>query len=129
GDPALIVTAASFRQRAEQRLLRRRACDLSEICDAGSTTTGSRGLVFTNSHVCSSSLPCYSAAVKMSMDPDFRVTIARLVFLRWPIPKRVRRLFPLRLSVLTLSTLTLKTCSMASLISVFVAVGSTSKVY
>src|SRR5918995_3548827 len=38
-------------------------------------------------------------AVKMSMVPDFKVTMARLVSLRLPVPKRVRRGFPARVVV------------------------------
>src|SRR5690606_18205918 len=64
GDATLVVAATGFRQRTQQRLLRGRASDFSEICDARATTTGSRRLVLTNSHVVSSSLPSYSAAVK-----------------------------------------------------------------
>jgi hypothetical protein len=57
------------------------------------------------------------------------VTMARLVSLRLPVPNRVRRVLPVRLSVFTEATLTLKIFSMASLISVLLLRGSTSKVY
>src|SRR5690606_37277679 len=61
--------------------------------------------------------PDQPIAVKMSMVPDFRLTMARLVSLRLPVPKRVRRALPTRLIVLTEATLTSKIFSMASLIS------------
>src|SRR5690606_34791528 len=128
-DTTLVIAAAGLGQRAQQGLLGRGARDLSEIGNARAATTRGRRLVLTNSHVVPSSLPSYSAAVKMSMVPDFRVTMARLVSLRLPMPNLVRRVFPLRLRVLILSTFTPKTCSMANLISVLLAVGSTSKVY
>src|ERR1051325_7828378 len=67
-------------------------------------------------------------AVKMSMVPDFRVTMARLVSLRLPVPKRGRRDLPARLSVLTAASFTPKIFSIASLISVFDARGSTRNV-
>ena len=57
------------------------------------------------------------------MVPDFSVTMARLVSLRLPVPKRVRRALPTRLIVLTAATLTPKIFSMASLISVLVGAG------
>ncbi len=47
--------------------------------------------------------------------------MARLVSLRFPVPKRVRRDLPVLLRVLTADTLTLKIFSIASLISVLVA--------
>ena len=93
GDAALVVTATRLRERAEQRLLRGRTGDFSEISNARATTTRGRRLVLANSHVVSSS-PFYSPAVKMSMEPDFRVTMARLVSLRFPQPVRVRRRLP-----------------------------------
>ena len=65
----------------------------------------------------------------MSMEPDFSVTMARLVSLRLPVPNLVRRVLPVRFSVLTEATLTLKIFSMASLISVLFERGSTTKVY
>ena len=65
----------------------------------------------------------------MSMDPSRSVTMARLVSLRLPSPNRVRRVLPLRFSVLTDVTLTPKIFSTAILISVLLARGSTTKVY
>jgi hypothetical protein len=65
----------------------------------------------------------------MSMVPDFRVTIALLESLRFPMPKRVRRDLPSRLRVFTEETETLKIFSTACLISVLLERGSTSKVY
>ena len=44
----------------------------------------------------------------MSMVPSLSVTMARLVDLRWPHPKRVRRRLPERFRVLTEATSTLK---------------------
>src|SRR3954452_4491319 len=67
---------------------------------------------------------------KMSMRwPSARLTMARLVSLRLPIPLRVRRVLPARLMVLTEVTLTPKTFSTAILISVLLASGATRKVY
>ncbi len=65
----------------------------------------------------------------MSMEPDLSDTMARLVSLRLPVPKRVRRALPTRLIVLTAATLTPKIFSIASLISDFEARGSTRNVY
>src|SRR4030095_9820049 len=53
-DAALVVAATGLRQRAEQRLLGRGAGDLREVRDRRTATTGSRGLVLTNSHLGSS---------------------------------------------------------------------------
>ena len=75
------------------------------------------------------SLRSGAGAPKMSIEPSRRVTIARLVSLRLPMPNRVRRALPLRFMVLTESTLTPKTCSTAILISVLFERGSTMKVY
>src|SRR5690625_7269175 len=58
---------------------------------------------------------------KMSMDPSVRVTMARLVSLRLPVPKRVRLVLPGRLIVFTEETLTSKIFSTAILISVLSA--------
>src|SRR4029079_16758194 len=67
---------------------------------------------------------------KMSMRcPSATLTIARLVSMRLPQPKRVRFRLPGRLSVLTLVTLTLKTFSTAILISVLLESLWTKKVY
>src|SRR3954454_8018555 len=67
---------------------------------------------------------------KMSMRwPSARLTIARLVSLRLPTPRAVRRALPWRFSVLTEVTLTLNTFSTAILISVLFASGWTRKVY
>src|SRR5699024_1037113 len=66
---------------------------------------------------------------KMSMAPSVRVTMARLVSLRLPVPKRVRRDLPCRLIVLTDSTSTSKIFSTAILISVLLASAATRKVY
>src|SRR5699024_9498694 len=66
---------------------------------------------------------------KMSMDPSVRVTMARLVSLRLPVPKRVRLVLPGRLIVFTEEPLTSKTFSTAILISVLLARPSTRKVY
>ena len=81
-----------------------------------------------------SSVLCYGGGQetgpKMSMrSPSAMLTIARLVSLRLPIPKRVRRLLPLRLAVFTEATFTSKMDSMAFLISVLLAEGATRKVY
>jgi hypothetical protein len=65
----------------------------------------------------------------MSMEPSRSVTMARLVSLRLPMPKRVRRDLPWRFMVWTESTFTPKTCSMAILISVLFERGSTRNVY
>jgi hypothetical protein len=61
--------------------------------------------------------------------PSARLTMARLVSLRLPVPVRVRRVLPGRLRVLTEVTLTSKTFSTATLISVLLASGRTRKVY
>src|SRR3954471_1152988 len=67
---------------------------------------------------------------KMSMRwPSARLTIARLVSLRLPTPRAVRRDLPWRLRVFTAVTLTLNTFSTAILISVLFASGWTMNVY
>ena len=77
------------------------ARDLGEVGDAGAATTRGRRLVLTNSPWCLQSRSL-SRPPKMSMrSPARSVTIARLVFLRWPKPNRVRLRLPVRLSVLT----------------------------
>src|SRR5690606_15732215 len=128
-DVALVVATAALAERAQQRLLRRRSGDLGEVGHRRTAATRGRGLVLANSHVLVLYPSCQPTAVKMSMVPGLGVTMARLVSLRLPVPKRVRRALPGRLSVLTAATLTPKIFSMASLISVLVARGSTRNVY
>src|SRR5690606_20681556 len=128
-DAALVVATTGLGERAQQRLLGRRSGDLGEVGHRRTAATRGRGLVLANSHVLVLYPDRQPTAVKMSMVPDFSVTIARLVSLRLPVPKRVRRDLPGRLSVLTAATLTAKIFSMASLISVLVARGSTRNVY
>src|SRR5690606_15256213 len=132
-DPTGVVTTTGLAQRADQRLLRLRARDLDEVGDAGAAAAGRRRLVLTDSHGNLSSICSRPAQPtgppKMSIVPSRRVTIARLVSLRLPRPKRVRRVLPLRLIVFTEATLTPKTFSIAILISVLFELGSTMKVY
>src|SRR5699024_8006936 len=66
---------------------------------------------------------------KMSRVPSRRVTMARLVSLRLPTPKRVRWVLPCRFIVFTEETFTSKIFSTATLISVLFERGSTRKVY
>ena len=56
-DATLVVTSTGLRQGAQQRLLGGRAGDLGEVCNRGTATTRSRGLVFTNSHDVSLPVP------------------------------------------------------------------------
>jgi len=51
-DATGVVTTTGLRQGLEQRLLGGAAGDFLEISNRGATTTGGRGLVLTNSHVC-----------------------------------------------------------------------------
>src|SRR3954454_6027016 len=139
GDPALVVAAALLGERAHQRLLRRRPRYLDEVGDRRATTARRGRLVLTDAHEFSV-LDLFSISrrlagqetgpPKMSMrSPSARLTIARLVLARLPIPKRVRRVLPWRLTVLTPVTLTLNTFSTAILISVLLESGRTRKVY
>src|SRR4051794_11986632 len=132
GDAARGVAPTGLRQRADQRLLRLRARDLDEVGDARAAAARRRRLVLTNTHGSWSSAVLWpgqeTGPPKMSMVPSLSVTTARLVSLRLPIPKRVRRVLPLRLRVLTDFTLTPKTRSTAMRISVLLARGSTRKV-
>src|SRR4051812_8371355 len=135
GDPALVVAAALLRERAHQRLLRRRPRHLDEVGDRRAAAARCGRLVLTDAHEFSVldlfRLPGQETGPpKMSMRcPAARLTMARLVSARLPIPKRVRRVLPLRLIVLTLVTLTSKTFSTAILISVLFASGRTRNVY
>src|SRR6478609_5747872 len=130
GDASLVVAATRLGQRAEERLLGRRSGDLGEVGHRRAAATGRRGLVLANCHCSLVLVPDRQpTAVKMSMVPDLSVTMARLVSLRLPVPKRVRRALPTRLSVLTEPTLTPKIFSIASLISDLEARGSTRNVY
>src|SRR5699024_6762322 len=74
GDAAVAVTTPALAQRAQQRLLGRRAGDLGEIRDARPATTGGRGLVFADSHEVLSSLTL--PAVRRS-DPGSRWACCR----------------------------------------------------
>src|SRR5215213_9035079 len=131
-DPAGGVAATRLRQRTDERLLRLRARDLDEVGDAGAAAARRRRLVLTDTHVSWSSAVLWpgqeTGPPKMSMVPSLSVTTARLVSLRLPMPRRVRRVFPLRLRVLTDFTLTPKMRSTAMRISVLLARGSTRKV-
>src|SRR5262249_6042018 len=116
GDAAVRISPAMAVQRSHQRLLRLRPGDLGEIGDAGTATTGRRGLVLANCHVRYLSVSSgYAGAPNRSIGllPGARVTIARLVPLRVPNPVRVRLRLPCRLAVFTDATLTLKICSTA----------------
>src|SRR6195952_5077922 len=98
-DAAVRVTSTLAVQRADQRLLRRRPSDLGEVGDARTATTGSRRLVLAKWHVLSPESQRgagYAGAPNRSMGllPADRVTIARLVLLRWPYPARVRLRLP-----------------------------------
>src|SRR5690606_18323368 len=133
-DAARAVAAARLAERLDQRLLRRRPGDLDEVGDGAAAAARRRRLVLTDAHgsvpLGSRPDPAQPAPPKMSMVPSRSVTIARLVSLRRPIPKRVRRALPLRLIVFTEATLTPeKICSIAILISVLFARGSTRNVY
>src|SRR6476646_4723181 len=99
-DPALVVAAALLGERAHQRLLRRRPRHLDEVGDRRATTARGGRLVLTDAHEFSV-LDLFPSAgqetgpPKMSMRwPAARLTIARLVLARLPIPKRVRRVLP-----------------------------------
>src|SRR6478609_7961390 len=118
GDASLVVAATRLGERAEERLLGRRSGDLGEVGHRRAAATGRRGLVLANCHCSLVLVPDRQpTAVKMSMVPDLSVTIARLVSLRFPVPKRVRRALPPKIF------------SIASLISDFEARGSTRNVY
>src|SRR3954454_16283749 len=104
--PPQNVAAAALAERTDQRLLRLRARHLDEVGDAGATAAGRRRLVLADTHGLKSSSMCSrwqpgqeTGPPKMSMDPSLRVTMARLVSLRLPGPKRVRRVLPLRFRV------------------------------
>src|SRR4051812_20794935 len=133
GDPPLVVAAALLGERAHQRLLRRRPRHLDEVGDRRATTARGGRLVLADSHefsVLCSGAGQETGPPKMSMrSPSARLTIARLVSTRLPVPNRVRRVLPDRFSVLTPVTLTLNTFSTAILISVLLALGCTRKVY
>src|SRR5438874_3584383 len=122
GHPAVDVAATLAVQRTHERLLRLAPRDLDEVGDAGASASGRRRLVFANTH--------QTVPPKRSMrSPAARLTMARLVSLRRPKPRRVRLRLPGRFAVLTLVTLTLKTFSTAILISVLFASGCTRNVY
>src|SRR5699024_8992533 len=115
-DPALVVAATLLGQRAGQRLLRRGPGDLDEVGDRRASAARCGRLVLTDTHVFSVLVPRRpgqpTGPPKMSMRcPSARLTIARFVSLRLPIPLRVRRVLPGRLSVFTEVTLTLNTFS------------------
>ena len=54
-DATRVVATTGLGKRTEERLLRRRSCDLGEVSNRRTTTAGGSGLVLTNSH-CSSVL-------------------------------------------------------------------------
>src|SRR3954447_9920416 len=136
-DAAGVVAAAALGERPHQRLRGGGPVDLDEVADRRAAPARRRRLVLADSHAefvldlsCRRSGPRQATGPpKMSMVPSLSVTTARLVSLRLPVPTRVRRRLPWRLTVLTEATFTLKTFSTACRISVLFASGSTTNVY